>query len=183
MNLEKEFQRAGSTSEEIKDLVHDLYQQKRELEQKIHIFNVLSLARDMQEFAESIDVDSNHTSAIRFRHYRDYESGGNNVMFDLLDLHGEEVAPGISDVMDEQQEEIWGKCMGFLSSNSLVNVDIDFIKEEFTEKVQLSVSLLENTEEQILDLFLSKKLKSIVHFHQMHMGLPSNIEIGKKIKV
>lgn len=187
MDIEKEFKQFNSTSEGTREVVYDLYRQKNEIEKKIHIFNVLCLSKQMAQFVNE-KISSANVSALNIRHYRDYESGGNNIIFDLLDLEGKAIESDALDkkdaeVMDEQQSDIWGKCMDLLSANGLLNIDTDFINPEFKEDVWMSISLLKNTENEILDLFLNKEFKNIIQFHQIQNSLPINVESGKKLKI
>ena len=180
MDIEKEFKQFNSASEGNKEVVYDLYKQKTEIEKKIHIFHVLGFSKQMAEFVNSNSelFQSLNVSAISFKHYRDYESGGNNVRFELLDLQNQVIEDS-----NEQQLEIWGKCMDILSGNGLLGVDDEFMNKEFKENVWTPVSLLNNPENQLLELFLNKDLKSVLDFHMMQNDLPSNNESGKKLKV
>lgn len=180
MNLEEEFKKMGSTHEDMREVVYDLYKQRTEIEKKIHIFNVLGFSKQMGEYANGNSelFQSLGISAISLKHYRDFEAGGNNVRFELLDLKNQEIEDA-----NEQQLEIWGKCMELLSSNGLLGIDADFINPEFKEDIWVPVSILSNPENQLLELFLSKELKSALEFHMMQGDLPSNNETGKKLKV
>lgn len=180
MDLEKEFKQMGSTPQEIKEVVYSLVREKKEIEKKIHLFKVLSCAKEIAQFSQSQDLESHNISAISFRHYKDYESSGNNLMFDLLNLSSQEID---YDVMNEKQSDILGQYMGILSANGLYGFDPEFINEEFKEDIQLPVSLLNNTEEKILELFLSKELKTALKFQQMQNELPMNDEVSKKLKI
>jgi hypothetical protein len=180
MDIEKEFKQFNSTSEGNREVVYDLYKQKTEIEKKIHIFNVLSFSKQMAEFVKgNIEVfQSQNVSAITMKHYRDYESGGNNVRFELLDSNNQ-----VIEEADEQQLEIWGKCMELLSGNGLLGVDEEFINKDFKADVWVPVLLSSKIENELLELFLNKDLKSVLEFHMMQTDLPSNNESGKKLKV
>ncbi len=180
MDLEKEIKQAGTTFEEANKVSNDLYSQKEELMKKIHIFNVLCFSRAMAEFLIDKDIKSYNVSAINVRHYRDYESGENNIMFDIVDLQGKALE---SDNMDEKQSDIWIKCMDFFNSNALSSIDRDFINQNFEVDVWRSISLLKDTEEQILDLFLNKDLRTILEFNKMKVGLENSNVSCKKAKL
>jgi hypothetical protein len=180
MNLEEEFKRIGSTAEDIKPVIYDLYRQREEMEKKIHLLNVVSFTRGVMEILNSIDIRSYNVSALNFNYYRDHGTAGNNIMFDLLDLKGQVID---ADIVDEKQDDLWGQVMDLLTSNALNHFDNRLINQEFKEDVWSRISLLSNTEEKILDLFLNKELKNGYEYYKMNSDLPNSNVSGKKSKI
>jgi hypothetical protein len=182
MDILNDFKKAGSTAKETKEVIYDLYNQKSEIERKVHLFTVLAFSREMNQFIEEQQVSTCNVSSINLRHYRDHESGCHNLLFDLLNLQHKEIEHSL---MDEKQNQIWCKIMEMLSSNGLISVDNLLVNQSFIEdkNKKMSISLLKNTENDILEIFLNNDLKKILQFHLMQNDLPSNNESGKKLKV
>jgi hypothetical protein len=180
MDLKEEFEKIGSTVDDIKPIVRDLYLQKEEMEKKIHLFNVISFSRGMIELLNTKVISSSNVSALNFRHYMDHETGMNNIMFDLVDLKGKEID---SEFLTEEKNDIWGDVMSLLSSNALSSFDSSLVNSEFKENVIKTISLLENTENEIINLFLNSELKKVYEYHKMNDNLPINNAVGRKSKI
>jgi hypothetical protein len=180
MNIEKELKKMGSNKKGLKKVVADLYEQKEELDKKIHLFNVLSFAKEIGELVHRPEFISCNIVTMNIKHCEDPGSGTNNIRFELIDSEGKIIE---FDVKDKVQKKISRECMEIQFSNGFIDVNPIYISQYFKKDVWQSISLLNNTKEAILDLFLNNDLKSTLEFNQMQNSLPNNNENGKKLKI
>ncbi len=146
--------------------------QKELWDKKMHIFNVLNLAHELEKwktenFSDKFKIESihlyssivgDHNPVIRFN--LDW-SDGKNHYHDMPDFQ-----PHYAIVHD--------LCKQFHLYNP------DYVKQPFKEVISLN----DNITQRILDFMLSDELRTIFDYNKMHLELDnSNTENSKKIKL
>ncbi len=151
----------GSSSEEI---LLNLMVEKEELEQKIHIFKVIKLTDSIREMLESNPFERYGITFIELTHEVFHSTNESLISFDLYDSNKQRIKDVVEPI--RQIKKLFENMYNIDSSNISHNMNIE----------SNLVELKKGADQEILNLLLSKELKTLFDYQMMQSDLDNKTD-------
>lgn len=154
----------------------NLLKERDEFNKKIHVFIVLNIANAIKEMVDSDIFQKYDISSINIIHKCNDETSTNFIGYELFDSKLNKIEYII---FPEEKVLIAQNLNGLFVD--LYDFSSDNISEELCDTTK-NVKLVKGVDNELLDLLLSKDLKTTLDYSQLKISLPENSNKDKSTK-
>jgi hypothetical protein len=185
MDLIKELEKIENNNVSYSTILDEFNQEKAEMDKKMHIINVLSIAKDVEDYINLNDFEAINIGGFEMDCCEDEDTKSQSISFSFFRCDGEAI---LHDSMKKKHPEILQRFREIFNGSNYkglkdLSVKTEFLNAEFTESGWIEVDFIQDAGEVIVNSLLSKELKSILDYSKMQLELNNKKEPGKKLKV
>jgi hypothetical protein len=177
MDLLKELAEIDTDQSSADNIINDIENQKYELSKKSHILKILALCNQVEKIIDEVEFKQDKIKFLKVYWEGNAQRKDIKLGFYLLDSNKKELA-----VLNENYTFI--KSFSMLSKETdklglfdpAFKSDLDPNSEDMILDAKLSIK------EKLLNILLSKELKSILDYNRMQLNIPEN-ENTKKVRM
>ncbi len=183
MDLIKELEKMEKGNLSLHEIRQEIEEQQLQLEKKAYIFKVLSIAKDVEDYIKTESFPSKDIAGIELDSYESENEV--SIAFSFFRNDGETI---YHDLMKKEYPEILQRFREIFNGPAFANlkdlsVKNEFLNKEFVQSGSQEFDLNEGVGEEIIDVLLSKELKSMLDYSKMQLSLDNKSEKNKKLKV
>jgi hypothetical protein len=183
MDLCKELDEINSKGVNPRSLMDEMHKEKKDLENKLHILNVLAFVKEMKELHDAGIFKKNSIKTIEIKQEYDYENHSAYYMLECFNKKGEICANQKS--LKPDYNESYGTYREVFKTIRLLLATLygngeGFINENFKENDKRTIKIEKGFDEQLLDLFLKKEFRGLLKYSEMKNELINNGNIVSK---
>lgn len=156
-------------------MVNSLEEQKNEIDKKIYMVNVVSVACEIQDMINNGDFSHFNVDKLNLSYTNDTDYG-NILRYQFLDKNDQKIKKSLADIyqLTDNLDEKFEGVSGFELEHTNIQLKNDDL---------INLSLNDTFEDKFIQLMLSKELYAILEHAELQNTLPTNELSAKKPKM
>jgi hypothetical protein len=175
MEIAKELASVRNRERTTEDILADIAEQQRQLKLKDHIFKVIHITSVIEDMLVDRMFQRYDIDLVKIGQVYDYDIG-NQIEFVFYNANGEETVKYFGNKYIEPVDKL-REAFEKLDRFSTNDICEDFVKHEKSFKVN------DELPKKIMDVLLSKELKSIIQYNELQNDLHENNNTTRKMKI
>lgn len=157
------------------NIVNSLEEQKNEIDKKIYMVNVVSVACEIQDMINNGEFSNFNVDKLNLSYANDTDYG-NILRYQLLDKNNQKIKKSLADIyqLTDSLDEKFEGVSGF---------ELEHTSIQLKDNDSIDLSLNDTFEDKFIQLMLSKELYAILEHAELQNTLPSNEVTTKKPKM
>jgi hypothetical protein len=185
MDITKELEKMQKGNLYPHAIVEDINKEKEQLEKKGYIFQVLAIAKDIEDYISLKDFSICNIGGFGLD-CCDHNDGTHSVAFYFYRPNGEII--NHDNTMKKQYPEIVQRFREIFNGSNFdglkdLEMKSKYLNDAFVQSGCVEIDLELGAGEEVLNALLSKELKTVLDYSRMQLDLENKSEPSKKLKV